>query len=97
MPPAGSWPRCSSRSARATRGDALIQQFRTHLDREQRLRRQRALSRSVAEAPAAGAETSVTEALRSLHDESKAVYEIAGGVAQSLTEGTARSARSSDA
>jgi DNA primase len=78
-------------------GDALIQQFRTHLDREQRLRRQRALSRSVAEAPAAGAETSVTEALRSLHDESKAVYEIAGGVAQSLTEGTARSARSSDA
>jgi DNA primase len=64
---------------------ALVPQFQRHLEREQRLRRQRALARGIAETQAAtGAAASVQEALRTLHDESKAVYEIAGGVAQSL-------------
>ena len=66
----------------------LIEQFRTHLEREQRLRRQRAASQSIADAQAqTDAPMAVEEHFRVLHDASKILYEITGGVAQSLPPG----------
>ena len=66
----------------------LIEQFRIHLEREQRLRRQRAASQSIADAQAGtDAPIAVEEQFRILHDASKVVYEITGGVAQSLQHG----------
>jgi DNA primase len=65
-----------------------IEQFRTRLERSQRLRRAREVSQSIAEVQAkTGAAASVTEELRALHQESAAVYGITGGVAQSLDKG----------
>jgi DNA primase len=67
---------------------ALVGQFRTHLEREQRLKRQRALARGIAESQATtGLAAAVDEQLRALHAESRIVYGIAGGVAQSLEHG----------
>ena len=68
---------------------ALIGQFRIHLEREQRLKRQRAMLRTIAETQAStGATAAVHDAqLRTLHEDSKIVYGMAGGVAQSLEHG----------
>ena len=75
-----------------------IEQFQTRLDRAQRLRRTRGLSRNIAEAQAAGggSEASVQEDLRVLHQESAVVYGITGGVAQSLEPGPPVAPRSAD-
>jgi DNA primase len=67
---------------------ALIGQFQIHLEREERLKRQRALLRVIADAQATtGAGAAVHDELRTLHADSKVVYGIAGGVAQSLEHG----------
>jgi DNA primase len=68
---------------------ALIGQFKIHLEREQRLKRQRAMLRAIAETQAStGAVAAVQdEQLRTLHEDSKVVYGMAGGVAQSLEHG----------
>jgi hypothetical protein len=67
---------------------ALVGQFKIHLEREQRLKRQRAVLRVIAESQAAtGAGAAVQDELRSLHEDSKIVYGLAGGVAQSLDHG----------
>jgi hypothetical protein len=67
---------------------ALIGQFRIHLEREQRLKRQRELLRVIAETQATtGAAAAVHDEFRTLHEESRIVYGIAGGVAQSLEHG----------
>jgi DNA primase len=67
---------------------ALVGQFRIHLEREQRLKRQRELARRIAETQATtGVGATVHDDLRVLHEESKIVYGIAGGVAQSLEHG----------
>ncbi|MBI4630067.1 MAG: DNA primase [Candidatus Rokubacteria bacterium] len=74
-----------------------IEQFQTRLDRAQRLRRTRGLSRTIAEAQAAGgSEAPVQEDLRVLHQESAVVYGITGGVAQSLEPGPPVAPRSAD-
>jgi DNA primase len=62
----------------------LIRQFATHLEREHRLRRQRALARSIGEDGADARTALPHDKLADLHAESKVVYELAGGVAQSL-------------
>jgi DNA primase len=65
--------------------DTLVAQFATHLEREQRLKHQRELARRIAETEAvAGLANAVDDQFRALHETSKAVYELAGGVAQSL-------------
>ncbi len=67
---------------------ALIGQFKIHLEREQRLKRQREGLRVIAEMQATtGAAAAVHDELRALHEDSKVVYGIAGGVAQSLDHG----------
>ncbi|MGH7323278.1 MAG: DNA primase [Candidatus Rokuibacteriota bacterium] len=64
---------------------ALIDQFAAHLEREHRLRRQRQITRSISEAQtAAGAAATPRAEFVALHQESKVVYELTGGVAQSL-------------
>jgi DNA primase len=69
---------------------ALIDQFAAHLEREHRLRRQRQITRSISEGQtAAGGADTPREEFVALHQESKVVYELAGGVAQSLELGTA--------
>jgi DNA primase len=74
-----------------------IEQFQTRLDRAQRLRRTRGLSRTIAEAQAAGgSEAPAQEDLRVLHQESAVVYGITGGVAQSLEPGPPVAPRSAD-
>ncbi|MBM4441434.1 MAG: DNA primase [Candidatus Rokubacteria bacterium] len=68
---------------------ALVAQFRVHLEREQRLKRQRALARVIAETQASTGSAAAVhdDQFRALHAESKVVYGIAGGVAQSLEHG----------
>jgi DNA primase len=67
---------------------ALVGQFKIHLEREQRLKRQREVLRVIADTQAStGATAAVHDELRTLHEESKAVYGMAGGVAQSLDHG----------
>jgi DNA primase len=68
---------------------ALVGQFRTHLEREQRMRRQRELARGIAETQATTGQSAAVhdDQFRALHAESKAVYGMAGGVAQSLEHG----------
>jgi DNA primase len=67
---------------------ALVGQFKIHLEREQRLKRQRDVLRAIAETQATtGAAAAVHDELRALHEDSKVVYGIAGGVAQSLDHG----------
>jgi hypothetical protein len=67
---------------------ASIRQFQRRLERAQRLRRMREVTRTIAEAQAAGTGTTLHEELRTLYGEGKAVYEIVtGGVAQSLEHG----------
>ena len=74
-----------------------IEQFRTRLERGQRLRRAREVSQSIAEGQAkTGAAAPVNDELRALHQETAAVYGITGGVAQSLEHGTPRSPRSAN-
>jgi DNA primase len=66
----------------------IIEQFRTHLEREQRLKRQRALSRLIAESQATtGSAAAVHDEIRALYDESKIVYGMTRSVAQSLEHG----------
>jgi len=65
-----------------------IEQFQKRLERSQRLRRAREVSQSIAEVQAkTGAAAPATEELRTLHQESAAVYGITGGVAQTLETG----------
>jgi len=74
-----------------------IGQFQRRLERSQRLRRARELSQAIAETQAKTGVTAPMHAeLRTLHKESAVVYEITGGVAQSLEHGTSTSSRSSD-
>jgi DNA primase len=76
-------------------GRIVIEQFAAHLEREHRLRRQRQITRSISEAQTtAGAAATPHEEFVALHHESKIVYELAGGVAQSLDPRDASSPRS---
>jgi DNA primase len=66
----------------------IIEQFKIHLEREQRLKRQRALSRVIAESQATtGPAAAVHDEIRALYDESKIVYGMTRAVAQSLEHG----------
>jgi DNA primase len=67
----------------------LIRQFATHLEREHRLRRQRALTRTISESGKDGTAGLPHGEYAALHEHSKVVYELAGGVAQSLPSTTA--------
>jgi DNA primase len=60
---------------------AVIDQFAAHLEREHRLRRQREITRSISEGQPAA---TPREEFVDLHRQSKVVYELAGGSAQSL-------------
>jgi DNA primase len=74
-----------------------IGQFQRRLERSQRLRRAREVSQAIADAQAkTGVAAPMHAELRTLHKESAVVYEITGGVAQSLEHGTSTSPRSSD-
>jgi DNA primase len=74
-----------------------IGQFQRRLERSQRLRRARELSQAIADTQAkTGVAAPMDAELRTLHKESAVVYEITGGVAQSLEHGTTTSPRSSD-
>jgi DNA primase len=74
-----------------------IGQFQRRLERSHRLRRAREMSQAIAETQAkTGVEAPMHAELRTLHKESAVVYEITGGVAQSLEHGTSTSPRSSD-
>jgi DNA primase len=74
-----------------------IGQFQRRLERSQRLRRAREVSQAIAETQAkTGVAAPVHAELMTLHKESAVVYEITGGVAQSLEHGTPTSTRSSD-
>src|SRR5213594_3525895 len=74
-----------------------IGQFQRRLERSQRLRRAREVSQPIAETQAkTGVAAPMHAELRTLHKESAVVYEITGGVAQSLEHGTSTSPRSSD-
>ena len=74
-----------------------IGQFQRRLERSQRLRRAREASQAIAETQAkTGVAAPMHAELRTLHKESAVVYEITGGVAQSLEHGTSASPRSSD-
>jgi DNA primase len=74
-----------------------IGQFQRRLERSHRLRRAREMSQAIAETQAkTGVEAPMHAELRTLHKESAVVYEITGGVAQSLEHGTPTSPRSSD-
>jgi hypothetical protein len=74
-----------------------IGQFQRRLERGQRLRRAREVSQAIAETQAkTGVAAPMHAELRTLHKESAVVYEITGGVAQSLEHGTSSSSRSSD-
>jgi DNA primase len=76
-------------------GQTVIAQFATHLEREHSLRRQRQITRSISEAQtAAGAVATPREEFAALHHQSKVVYGLAGGVAQSLDPRDAASPRS---
>src|SRR5207249_674525 len=63
-----------------------IEQFRRRLERSQRLRRAREVSQSIADVQAktGAAAPPLHEELRMLHQETAVIYEITGGVAQSL-------------
>ena len=74
-----------------------IGQFQRRLERSQRLRRARELTQAIAETQAkTGVAAPLHAELRTLHKESAVVYEITGGVAQSLEHGPSTSSRSSD-
>ena len=60
---------------------ALVGQFKMHLQREQRLKHQRELLRTIAETQAGGA-TAVHGDIQALYDESKIVYEMTRVAAQ---------------
>jgi DNA primase len=76
-------------------GRIVIEQFAAHLEREHRQRRQRQITRGISEAQTTGGATATPhEEFVALHHESKIVYELAGGVAQSLDARDASSPRS---
>jgi DNA primase len=62
----------------------LIGQFATHLEREHRQRQQREITRAITEGGKDGAAELPHGEYAALHEHSKVVYELAGGVAQSL-------------
>jgi DNA primase len=75
-----------------------IADFRRHLEREERLRRQRQITRSISEAQsAAGSGATPVAEFRALHQESKVVYEMSGNIAQSLEPRDTAPPRSADA
>jgi DNA primase len=75
-----------------------IADFRRHLEREERQRRQRRITQGISDAQsAAGTATTPVEELRALHQESKVVYEMLGNVAQSLEHRDTAPPRSADA
>ena len=64
--------------------DASVAEFQRRLERRQKLRRMRALSRSIAEAQATGGvDAPIQDALHSLNRESKEVYALSRAVAAS--------------
>ena len=64
--------------------DASVAEFQRRLERRQKLRRMRALSRSIAEAQATGGvDAPIQDALHSLNRESKEVYALSRAVAES--------------
>jgi DNA primase len=68
---------------------ALVGTFRIHLEREQRLKRQRERTRVIAENHATSGLAAAVhdDQFRALHEETKVVYGIAGGIAESLEHG----------
>jgi len=63
---------------------ASVAEFQRRLERRQKLRSMRALSRSIAEAQATGgADAPIQEAMLQLHHESREVYELSRAVAES--------------
>ena len=63
---------------------ASVAEFQRRLERRQKLRSMRALSRSIAEAQATGgADAPIQEAMLKLHHESREVYELSRAVAES--------------
>jgi DNA primase len=71
---------------------AIIQQFRERLERKRRLRRMRAVSRSIAETQAAtGAHSPLDDALRSLQQDGQEVRAHVLGQSYDTTPGSARS------
>jgi len=72
--------------------------FRRHLEREHRLRRQRRIALAIAEAQRrTGVGATPVEDFQALHREGKVVYEMLGNAAQSLEARDAGSPRSPDA
>lgn len=70
---------------RAEDAAVAIPQFVAHLEREHHLRRQRKIASSISEAQVtAGTAAAPVDEFVALHEASKIVYELAGGVAQSL-------------
>jgi DNA primase len=72
-----------------TGGDphASIAQFRRRLERAQRLRRMRQVSRTIAERQAAGAHDAVTDDLRRVEEDGREVYGFSRAVGKSSTTG----------
>jgi DNA primase len=63
-----------------------IEQFRRRLALKRGLRRMRAVTRGIAEAQAGGAGAMPQDEFRAVHQDGAVVYQLAGGVAQSLEE-----------
>jgi DNA primase len=77
---------------------AVIADFRRHLEREHRVRQQRRITQKIRDAQQSGdAASTAREDFVALHKESKVVYELAGGNAQTLEHRDATSPRSPEA
>jgi hypothetical protein len=63
-----------------------IDQFRRRLTLKRGLRRMRALTRGIAEAQAGGEAVMPHDQFRAVHQDGAVVYQLTGGVAQSIEE-----------